>query len=62
MLTTKEVIRPDRNRTRYLLRMGLCLPQSPATTSLDWGKNKETVDLLRKQGRKTTVELKAEGN
>ena len=35
---------------------------SPATTSLDWAKNKETADLLRKHGGKTAVELKAERN
>ena len=26
MLTTKELKRPDRNPTRYLLHLGLCLP------------------------------------
>ena len=31
-------------------------------TSLDWAKNQETVDLLRKHGGKTWKELEAEGN
>ena len=30
-------------------------------TSLDWAKNQETADLLRKHGGKTWKELKAEG-
>ncbi len=30
-------------------------------TSLDWAKNQETVDLLRKHGGKTWKELKAAG-
>ena len=30
-------------------------------TSLDWAKNQETADLLRKHGGKTGEELKAEG-
>ena len=30
-------------------------------TPVDWADNKETADLLRKQGGKTDAELKAEG-
>ena len=30
-------------------------------TSLDWAKNQETADLLRKHGSKTYLELEAEG-
>jgi len=30
-------------------------------TSLDWAKNQETADFLRKHGGKTAKELKAEG-
>ena len=30
-------------------------------TSLDWAKNQETADLLRKHGGKTYLELEAEG-